>query len=85
MRTGLSSGFPGSRASSEDVAWAYPLLGTYNTSALVYGDHYYTLLDRGFLVAHDARTGEEVYGRSVWRSGTGSPHRPGHITTRSSY
>ena len=76
MRTGLSSGFPGTRASSEDVAWAYPLLGTYNTSALVYGDHYYTLLDRGFLVAHDARTGEEVYGRRRLEIGNGFTASP---------
>jgi len=45
------------------IAWYQPLLGTYNTSALVYGDYYYTLLDRGFLVCHDARTGREVYKR----------------------
>ena len=76
MRTGLSSGFPGSRASSEDVAWAYPLLGTYNTSALVYGDYYYTLLDRGFLVAHDARTGEEVYSRKRLEIGNGFTASP---------
>jgi hypothetical protein len=76
MRTGLSSGFPGTRASSEDVAWAYPLLGTYNTSALVYGDHYYTLLDRGFLVAHDARTGEEVYSRKRLEIGNGFTASP---------
>ena len=62
-RAGLTTGFPGELNSSDDIAWSYPLLGTYNTSALVYGDTYYTLLDRGFLVAHDARTGEEVYGR----------------------
>lgn len=76
MRTGLSSGFPGVKASSRDVAWAYPLLGTYNTSALVYGDHYYTLLDRGFLVAHDARTGEEVYGRQRLEIGNGFTASP---------
>ena len=76
MRTGLSSGFPGTRASSDDVAWAYPLLGTYNTSALVYGDYYYTLLDRGFLVAHDARTGEEVYGRKRLEIGNGFTASP---------
>jgi hypothetical protein len=29
----------------------------------VYGDHLYTLLDRGFLTCHDARTGKEIYGR----------------------
>jgi outer membrane protein assembly factor BamB len=45
------------------IAWYQPLLGTYNTSALVYGDYYYTLLDRGFLVCHDARTGKEIYPR----------------------
>ncbi|PYR37384.1 MAG: serine/threonine protein kinase [Acidobacteria bacterium] len=48
---------------SEYVAWYQPLLGTYNTSALVYGDYYYTLLDRGFLLCHDARTGKQIYGR----------------------
>ena len=32
-------------------------------SAIVVGDQYYTLLDRGFLTAHDARTGKEIYGR----------------------
>ena len=43
--------------------WYQPLLGTYNTSSLVYGDYYYTLLDRGFVLCHDARTGKEIYGR----------------------
>jgi hypothetical protein len=27
------------------------------------GDQFYTLLDRGFLTAHDARTGTQIYGR----------------------
>lgn len=45
------------------VAWTDPALGTYNTSPLVYGDCYYTLLDRGLLSCHDARTGKEVYPR----------------------
>ena len=49
--------------SNEHVAWYQDRLGTYSTSALVYGDYYYTLLDRGFLLCHDARTGEEIYGR----------------------
>jgi outer membrane protein assembly factor BamB len=59
------------------VAWAHPLLGSYNTSALVYGDYYYTLLDRGLMLCHDARTGKQIYGRqrvSVEASGfTASP------------
>jgi outer membrane protein assembly factor BamB len=45
------------------VAWSNPRLGTYGTSGLVYGDYYYTLLDRGFLVCNDAKTGKEVYPR----------------------
>jgi hypothetical protein len=49
--------------SNEFVVWYQPLLGTYNTSSLVYGDIYYTLLDRGFLLAHDAKTGKQIYGR----------------------
>ena len=49
--------------SNQYVAWYQPRLGTYATSSLVYGDYYYTLLDRGFLLCHDARTGKEIYGR----------------------
>ena len=49
--------------SNQYVAWFQPPLGTYQTSALVYGDYYYTLLDRGFLLCHDAKTGKQMYGR----------------------
>jgi outer membrane protein assembly factor BamB len=49
--------------SNRFIAWAYPTLGSYNTSALVYRDSYYTLLDRGLLLNHDARTGKEIYGK----------------------
>ncbi|HZN12373.1 MAG TPA: serine/threonine protein kinase, partial [Blastocatellia bacterium] len=45
------------------IAWSQPQAGPYNPSPLVYGEHYYTLLDRGFLTAHDARTGKEIYGK----------------------
>ena len=62
--------------SSENIAWSYPLLGTYNTTAIVYGDTYYTLLDRGFLVAHDARTGEEIYSRQRLEIGNGFTASP---------
>ena len=75
-RTVFSGRFPGERATSEHVAWAYPLLGTYNTTALVHGDIYYTLLDRGFLLAHDARTGEEIYGRQRIEIGNGFTASP---------
>jgi hypothetical protein len=49
--------------SNEFIVWYQPLLGTYNTSSLAYGNYYYTLLDRGFLLCHDARTGMQIYGR----------------------
>ncbi len=78
VSSGLQEGFPGTRAYSQDdhVVWSYPLLGTYNTTALVYGDIYYTLLDRGFLLAHNAATGEEIYGRQRLEIGNGFTASP---------
>jgi len=78
VASGLGEGFPGTRSYSQDdhVVWSYPLLGTYNTTALVYGDTYYTLLDRGFLTAHDAATGEEIYGRRRLEIGNGFTASP---------
>ena len=49
--------------SNEYVAWYQPQAGNYNTSPLVYGDIYYSLLDRGFFESYDALTGEPIYGR----------------------
>jgi outer membrane protein assembly factor BamB len=49
--------------SNAHIAWSNPTLGSYNPSSLVYGDIYYTLHDRGFVTANDARTGREIYGR----------------------
>ncbi len=51
------------KTSNRFVAWSLPQGGPYNPSPLVYRDIYYTLLDRGFLTAHDARTGAELYGK----------------------
>jgi outer membrane protein assembly factor BamB len=45
------------------IAWSAPTLASYNPTPLVYGDYYYTLLDRGFFLCHDAKTGKEIYGR----------------------
>jgi outer membrane protein assembly factor BamB len=58
------------------IVWYQPMLGTYNTSALVYGGVYYTLLDRGFLLSHDARTGREIYGRTRVKPGSGFTASP---------
>ena len=58
------------------VAWFQPLLGTYVTSALVYDGIYYTLLDRGLMLAHDAETGQEVYSRKRLKPGSGFTASP---------
>jgi outer membrane protein assembly factor BamB len=49
--------------SSAFIAWSAPAIAPYNPTPLVYGDYLYTLLDRGFITCHDARTGREIYGR----------------------
>lgn len=51
------------QTSNAGIAWYLPQAGPYNPSPLVYGDYYYTLLDRGFLTAHEATTGKEIYGK----------------------
>jgi outer membrane protein assembly factor BamB len=58
--------------SNEYIAWYQPQAGPYNPSPLVYGDLYYTLLDRGFFTCHDARTGKEIYGKQRMESGAGA-------------
>jgi outer membrane protein assembly factor BamB len=45
------------------VVWSNPTLASAYPSALVVGDQYYTLMDRGFLTSNDPMTGEEIYGR----------------------
>ena len=62
--------------SNDHVAWYQPQAGNYNTSPLIYGDIYYSLLDRGFFEAYDATTGEPIYDRQrveVAASFTASP------------
>jgi outer membrane protein assembly factor BamB len=49
--------------SNASIAWFQRQLGPYHPSPLVYGDYYYSLFDRGFIAAHDARTGKQVYSR----------------------
>ena len=62
--------------SNDYVAWYQPKAGNYNTSPLIYGDIYYSLLDRGFFEAYEAASGEPIYGRQRIRVGatfTSSP------------
>jgi len=56
---------PGARGTlgESHIAWKLPQAGPYNPTPILYGDYYYTLLDRGFFTCHDARTGKEVYGK----------------------
>ena len=63
-------------SSNEHVAWSLAQGGSYHPSPLVYGDNYYTLLDRGMMTAHDARTGAEVYGRQRIAVGEGFTSSP---------
>ncbi|MBM41531.1 MAG: serine/threonine protein kinase [Acidobacteria bacterium] len=56
--------------SNDYIVWSHPQLGSYNPSSIVYGDTHYTLLDRGIMMAYDARTGAEVYERRRITAGT---------------
>lgn len=49
--------------SSDAIAWVNRTACSYNPTPVLYGDHIYVLLDRGFFACYDARTGEEVYGK----------------------
>ena len=62
-------------AENEYIAWYQGQASSYNPTQIVYGDYLYTLYDRGFLTCHDAKTGEEVYGkqRFAGASFTASP------------
>lgn len=62
--------------SSEFVAWFQPKAGPYNPSPIVYGAHYYTLLDFGFLTCHDALTGKEVFGKHRFPEGASFTSSP---------
>lgn len=58
------------------MAWSQPQAGPYNTSPIIYGDYYYTLLDRGFITCHDARTGQEIYGKTRFPEGASFTSSP---------
>ena len=48
---------------SEFIEWYQPRASPYNTTQIVYGDYLYTVYDQGFMTCHNAKTGEEVYGK----------------------
>ena len=53
---------PNQRA-NEYIRWYQPRVGSYNPSPILYRGVYYTLLDGGFLTAHNALTGRTIYDR----------------------
>ena len=57
--------------SNDHVVWFQDAAGTYMPSGLVYDGLFYGLYTQGFMTAHDARTGDEVYGRVRIARGTG--------------
>ncbi len=73
----------GDYADSEFIQWYQPTASAYNTTQIVYGDYLYTVYDQGFITCHDAKTGEQVYGKKRFSPGgsfTASPFAyNGHI------
>ena len=57
---------------NKSIAWFQPQAGPYNPSPIIYGDYYYTLLDRGFFTCHEAKTGKEIYGKQRIEAGAGA-------------
>jgi len=57
---------------NKHIAWFQPQAGPYNPSPIIYGDYYYTLLDRGFFTCHDAKTGREIYDKQRIEAGAGA-------------
>ena len=49
--------------SNDFVAWSNPTMASAYPSALVVGDQYYTLMDRGIVTSVDPKTGKEIYPR----------------------
>ena len=82
---------PGARATSRSeearpampsIAWSLPQGGPYNPSPLVYGDHYYTLFDRGFFTCsrREDRQGDLHEGPARSRPPAASAPRRGPTT-----
>lgn len=60
----------GDSKSNAWIEWFLPRGGPYNPTPVVYDGIYYTLFDGGFLTAHDAKTGEEIYSKRRLEAGS---------------
>ena len=49
--------------SNEFITWSHPQAAAYHPTPLVYRGKLYSLLDRGFLMCFDAKSGKEIYGK----------------------
>ena len=49
--------------SNEYIAWCHPRSGPYHPTPAVYQGLIYVLMDRGFLLCHDAKSGTEIYAK----------------------
>jgi outer membrane protein assembly factor BamB len=49
------------KTSNEAVVWCQSQAGPYHPTPVVFGQHIYVLLDRGFLSCYEAKTGKVVY------------------------
>ncbi len=63
-------------AAHPQIVWHHPQAGPYNTSPIVHGDYYYTLMDFGFMTCRDARTGKEIYGKTRFPEGASFTSSP---------
>ncbi len=59
----------GDATANAQIAWCQRRAAPYVTSPLVYGGILYVLLDGGYLIAYDARTGAEVYAKQRFTTG----------------
>lgn len=64
------------QTSNESIVWSLEKMGPYNPTPIVYRGLYYTLLDRGMLTCHDAKTGELVYDRTRFPQGASFTSSP---------
>ena len=54
---------PEGELSSKYIAWCHPRSGPYHPTPVAYQGRVYVLMDRGFFLCYDAKTGKEIYGK----------------------
>lgn len=49
--------------SNDHIAWCHPTSGPYHPTPVAYRGLVYVLMDRGFFLCYDAKSGKEIYGK----------------------